>query len=77
MSKKGGYCLSLVKDAFSTKEDYSAGERVWMGVIGLVGGELLKRNLGTADKIDVENDILKIACIERHKGTNHIGVGYG
>ena len=47
-----------------------------LGLIGLVGGELLTRNLGTADKIDVENDILKIACIERHKGTNHIGVSY-
>lgn len=47
-----------------------------LGLIGLVGGELLTRNLGSADKIDVENDILKIACIERHKGTNHIGVGY-
>ena len=47
-----------------------------LGLIGLVGGELLTRNLGTADKIDEENDILKIACIERHKGTNHIGVGY-
>lgn len=47
-----------------------------LGLIGLVGGELLTRNLGTADKIDVENDILKIACIERHKGTNHIGAGY-
>lgn len=47
-----------------------------LGLIGLVDGELLTRNLGTADKIDVENDILKIACIERHKGTNHIGVGY-
>lgn len=47
-----------------------------LGLIGLVGGELLTRNLGTADKIDLENDILKIACIERHKGTNHIGVGY-
>lgn len=47
-----------------------------LGLIGLVGGELLTSNLGTADKIDVENDILKIACIERHKGTNHIGVGY-
>lgn len=47
-----------------------------LGLIGLVGGELLTRNLGTADKVDVENDILKIACIERHKGTHHIGVGY-
>lgn len=47
-----------------------------LGLIGLVGGELLTRNLGFADKTDVENDILKIACVERHKNTNHIGVGY-
>lgn len=46
------------------------------GLIGLVEGELLTRNLGTAEKIDVENDILKIACVERHKNTNHIGVGF-
>lgn len=46
------------------------------GLIGLVEGELLTRNLGTADKTDVENDILKIACVERHKNTNHIGVGF-
>lgn len=47
-----------------------------LGLIGLVGGELLTRNLGFADKTDVENDILKIACVERHKNTKHIGVGY-
>lgn len=47
-----------------------------LGLIGLVGGELLTRNLGFADKTDVENDILKIACVERHKNTNHIGIGY-
>lgn len=47
-----------------------------LGLIGLVGGELLTCNLGFADKTDVENDILKIACVERHKNTNHIGVGY-
>lgn len=47
-----------------------------LGLIGLVGGELLTHNLGFADKTDVENDILKIACVERHKNTNHIGIGY-
>ena len=47
-----------------------------LGLIGLVSGELLTKNLGTANHIDVENDILKIACVERHKNTNHIGVGY-
>lgn len=57
-----------------TPSSFKVDGKLWL--IGLVGGELLTRNLGTADKIDVENDILKIACIERHKGTNHIGVGY-
>ncbi len=57
-----------------TPESFKADGK--LGLIGLVEGELLTRNLGTADGIDVENDILKIACIERHKNTNHIGVGY-
>ncbi len=46
------------------------------GLIGLVNNEILTQNLGTANKIDVKNDVLKIVCVERHKGTNHIGVGY-
>lgn len=47
-----------------------------LGLIGLVPKEIITENLGFADAVDVENDILKIACIERHKDTNHIGVGY-
>ncbi len=46
------------------------------GVIGLVEGEILTENGGWADGIDLEQDILKVAVIERHKGTGHIGVGY-
>ena len=52
-----------------------------LGPIGLVKGEIFSENLGKAEKIDVENDILKIAVVERHKNTGHIGVvfikGYG
>ena len=47
-----------------------------LGLIGLVKGEIYSENLGKAEKIDVENDILKIAVIERHKNTGHIGVGF-
>lgn len=47
-----------------------------LGVIGLVPGELLTSNLGTAAAVDVKKDILKIATIERHRNTGHIGVGY-
>ena len=46
------------------------------GVIGMVPGEIITTDAGYSDRIDVEQDILKIAVIERHKNTNHIGVGY-
>ncbi len=55
MSKKGGYCLSLLKEAFSTKEDYSAGERVWMGVIGLVGGVVHDPVKAVMNALDVDD----------------------
>ena len=32
--------------------------------------------MGYAERIDTEKDILKIAVIERHKNTRHIGIGY-
>ena len=46
------------------------------GVIGLVPGEIASRDMGYAERIDTEKDILKIAVIERHKNTRHIGIGY-
>ena len=46
------------------------------GVIGLVDGEIITTDNGYADRVDLERDILKIAVIERHKGTGHIGLGY-
>jgi len=46
------------------------------GVIGLIPGEIVSEDAGYADRIDVEKDILKIAVIERHKNTHHIGIGY-
>ncbi len=46
------------------------------GVIGLVDREIVTTDGGYADHVDLEQDILKIAVIERHKGTGHIGLGY-
>ena len=46
------------------------------GVIGMVPGEIVSNNNGFADCADIGRDILKIAVIERHKGTGHIGLGY-
>ena len=46
------------------------------GVIGLVPGEIVSTDNGYASGVDIEKDILKIAVIERHKNTHHIGLGY-
>lgn len=46
------------------------------GVIGMVEGEIVSTDEGYASQIDLEQDILKIAVIERHKNTHHIGIGY-
>ena len=45
-------------------------------IIGLVGGEIISNNEGRAEEIDVENNILKVASIERHHATGHIGLGF-
>ena len=47
-----------------------------LGIIGMIPGEIITENSGFGDHIDISEDILKIAVIERHKGTGHIGVGY-
>ena len=46
------------------------------GVLGMVPGEIVTEDAGYADRIDVGTDTLKIAVVERHKNTRHIGVGY-
>ena len=46
------------------------------GIIGMVDGEITTVDAGYSDRIDVEYDVLKIAVVERHKNTRHIGVGY-
>ena len=46
------------------------------GVIGMIPGEIVTTDNGYATGVDVEKDILKIAVIERHKNTRHIGIGY-
>lgn len=46
------------------------------GVIGMVSGEIVTTDNGYANQVDLEQDILKIAVVERHRGTHHIGIGY-
>ena len=57
-----------------TAEDFA--EKRPRGVIGMVSGEITTVDAGYSDHIDTERDILKIAVVERHKNTHHIGVGY-
>ena len=46
------------------------------GVLGLIPGEIVTRDDGYAAAVDTDTDTLKIAVVERHKNTGHIGVGY-
>ena len=45
-------------------------------VIGMIPGQITTESQGYADHVDVTADILKMAVIERHKNTGHIGIGY-
>ena len=57
-----------------TAEDFV--EKRPRGVIGIVNGEITTADAGYSDRIDTEYDVLKIAVVERHKNTHHIGIGY-
>ena len=57
-----------------TAEDFA--EKRPRGVIGMVDGEITTVDAGYSDRIDVDYDLLKIAVVERHKNTHHIGIGY-
>ena len=57
-----------------TAEDFA--EKRPRGIIGMVDGEITTVDAGYSDRIDVEYDVLKIAVVERHKSTHHIGIGY-
>ena len=57
-----------------TAQDFA--EKRPRGIIGMVDGEITTVDAGYSDRIDVEYDVLKIAVVERHKNTHHIGIGY-
>lgn len=47
-----------------------------LSVIGMVNGEITTVDAGYATEVDLAQDILKMAVVERHKNTRHIGLGY-
>ena len=72
------YLVKRAHDTFHvahlTAEDFSDGRP--HAVIGMIPGEIVTQDAVYADHADPEQDILKIAVIERHKNTHHIGLGY-
>ena len=46
------------------------------GVIGMIPGQIITEDRGYADCVNTSHDILKMAVVERHKNTGHIGIGY-
>ncbi|MBQ0060112.1 MAG: adenine deaminase [Lachnospiraceae bacterium] len=44
-------------------------------IIGLVKGEIISTDEGKAPGIDTSKDIVKVAVVERHHATGHVGVG--
>ncbi len=57
-----------------TAEDFA--EKRPRGIIGMVPGEITTVDAGYSDRIDADYDVLKLAVVERHKNTHHIGIGY-
>ncbi len=72
------YLVKRAHDTFHldhlTAKDFT--DEASHAVIGLLPGEIISQKFGRADCIDTEHDILKVAVIERHKRTGHIGLGY-
>jgi len=69
---------SLALDTFHLPhlqaEDFADTRR--RGLIGMVDGQIVTEDRGYAEGVDTSRDILKMAVLERHKNTGHIGIGY-
>ena len=57
-----------------TPKDFAESRR--KVVIGMVPGQIITEDKGYAEGVDPIRDILKMAVVERHKNTGHIGIGY-
>ncbi len=45
-------------------------------IIQLVPGQIITKDAGMASGVDLEQDIVKVAVVERHRATGHIGKAY-
>lgn len=71
LEKKAHNTFNISPLSLSDFEDSSL-----KSIIGIVNGEIITTDEGTASCINLNEDILKIAVVERHKNTKHIGIGY-
>ena len=71
LSDKAHHTFNLDRLTSDSFEDHRP-----RGVIGMVPGEIVTTDAGYASAVDISKDILKIAVIERHRHTGHIGIGY-
>ncbi|MDD7652901.1 MAG: adenine deaminase [Firmicutes bacterium] len=73
-----GYLQARVHDTFHLTRPTagSFADSRPRAVLGMVPGEITTTDRGYATAVDLERDILKIAVVERHKNTRHIGLGY-
>lgn len=73
-----GYLDARAHDSFHldqlTAADF-AGRRP-RAVIGMIPGEITTTDNGYATQVDLEKDILKMAVVERHRHTGHVGIGF-
>ena len=70
LEKKAHNTFNISPLSLSDFEDSSL-----KSIIGIVNGEIITTDEGTASCINLNEDILKIAVVERHKNTKHIGIG--
>jgi adenine deaminase len=66
------------EDTFHVKRLEPADFAEWRprGVIGMVAGQIITTDQGYADGVNLDTDTLKMAVVERHRNTGHIGIGY-
>ena len=71
---------ALVKKAYSSMNCHPVNAEKLAcckkALIGLIPHEIVTDDLGFADAPSVKDDILKVAVVERHHDSGHIGLGY-
>lgn len=73
-------CNEIIPEDFRIREEAKPGEGHFRGIC-LVDGEITTREVRVPltqgkPEVNVKKDILKLAVIERHHCTNHIGIGF-